>query len=50
MKEKIKVLLVDDHAVLREGIKTVLELKGGFEIIVTFDISFVVVSFISCEV
>ena len=40
MKEKIKVLLVDDHAVLREGIKTVLELKGGFEIIGEADSGF----------
>lgn len=33
MTEKIKILLVDDHAVLRDGLKSVLELKGGFEIV-----------------
>jgi len=33
MAANIKVLLVDDHAVLREGLKTVLQLKGGFEIV-----------------
>jgi two-component system, NarL family, response regulator DegU len=40
MKRKIKILIVDDHPVLREGIKTVLELKGEFEIVGEADSGF----------
>ena len=32
MSEKITVLIVDDHAVVREGIQRALEQRGGFEI------------------
>jgi len=31
--ESIRVLLVDDHAVVREGLRTFLELQDGIEII-----------------
>ena len=31
--EKIRVLLVDDHAILREGIKALLEKQGNIEVV-----------------
>ena len=31
--ERIRVLIADDHALLREGLKGVLELAGGFEVV-----------------
>lgn len=31
--EKIRVLVADDHAVFREGIRLLLETQGGFEIV-----------------
>ena len=40
MNEKIKILIVDDHAVLREGIKAVLELKNEFIIVGEADSGF----------
>lgn len=40
MTEKIKILIADDHPILREGIKTVLELKGDFEIVGEADSGF----------
>ncbi len=33
MSEAIRVLLVDDHAVVREGLRTFLELQEGIEIV-----------------
>lgn len=40
MIEKIKILIVDDHAVLREGIKAVLELRNEFTIVGEADSGF----------
>ncbi|XOS94782.1 hypothetical protein ACLMAB_20605 [Brevibacillus laterosporus] len=31
--EKIKVLLADDHRIVREGVKMILQMAGKFEII-----------------
>ena len=31
--KKIKVAIVDDHALIREGIKKLLELEESFEIV-----------------
>ena len=33
IENKIKLLLIDDHPILREGLKTVLELNGKFSIV-----------------
>lgn len=38
--KKIKILIVDDHAVLREGIKAVLELRNEFTIVGEADSGF----------
>lgn len=35
--KKIKLIIVDDHPILREGLKTVLELTGGFEVVADTD-------------
>ena len=31
--ERIKVLVVDDHSIVREGLKYVLEQSGEFEVV-----------------
>ena len=33
MSDPIRVLLVDDHAVVREGLRTFLELQDGIEVV-----------------
>ena len=33
MSDKIKVMLADDHALMREGIKQLLEFDGTIEVI-----------------
>ena len=33
MAEQIRVLIVDDHAVVREGLRTFLELQDGIEVV-----------------
>ncbi|MGZ8693941.1 MAG: response regulator transcription factor, partial [Gaiellaceae bacterium] len=33
MNETIRVLIVDDHAVVRSGLRRVLEAEGGFEVV-----------------
>ena len=33
MSEAIAVLLVDDHAVVREGLRTFLELQDGIDVV-----------------
>lgn len=33
MQEKLKVLLIDDHPLMRRGIKQLIELEEGFEVI-----------------
>ena len=40
LEEVEKILIADDHPILREGIKTVLELKGDFEIVGEADSGF----------
>ncbi|OPJ55508.1 response regulator [Alkalithermobacter paradoxus] len=35
MKEKINVLIVDDHALMREGLKKILELEDNINIVAT---------------
>lgn len=32
MKDKIKILLVDDHSIVRNGLKMLLELDGNFQV------------------
>lgn len=33
MKDKIKVLVVDDHAIVREGVRALIETQGGMEVV-----------------
>ena len=33
MYRKIKVMIADDHSMIREGLKQLLELEGNFEVI-----------------
>ena len=33
MAEAIRVLVVDDHAVVREGLRAFLDLQEGFEVV-----------------
>ena len=33
MADAIRVLVVDDHAVVREGLRTFLELQDGIEVV-----------------
>ena len=33
MSEKVKVMIADDHSMIREGLKQLLELGGEFEVI-----------------
>ena len=33
MNKKVRILLVDDHVVVREGLKRLIEIAGGFEVV-----------------
>ena len=33
MSDAIRVLIVDDHAVVREGLRTFLDLQDGIEVV-----------------